>query len=221
MKVPSNVVFRKGNERDIEFLVDGIILAEKSGSEILSYSTIFELPETEIKSLLMEILSEDVTGQELCFSDYTVAEVDGKQAGALCSWVEGEGGQSSTILKGTLIQHFFPSGSVQNAFRKKNLLDQVTIHRTKNLLMLENGWVAEGFRGAGVFKAMFIEKFRMFRELYPHIKICQAQFMKSNPVGIPFYLNLGFRLVQEKTCNDPEILKLIPSNTRVMMELDL
>lgn len=217
----ASVKFRKGEERDIEFLVDGIILAEKSGSEILSYSTIFELPEPKIKELLMQILAEDVTGQELCYSGYTVAEVDGKQAGALCSWVEGEGGQSSSILKGTLLQYFFPAESLQKAMAKKSLLDQVTIHRTHGLLMLENGWVADGFRGAGVFKAMFLEKFRLFREQYPNIKTCQAQFMKSNPVGIPFYLKLGFRKMEEKTCNDPQILNLIPCETRVMMELDL
>src|SRR5689334_18704316 len=100
--------FRKGEEADIPFIIDTIVAAEKSGSDVLSYSTIFEMPEVEVRRIFATILAEDVTGQELCYSDYTVAEVSGQVAGAVAGWIEGQSGQPSSIKKAMLLNYFFP-----------------------------------------------------------------------------------------------------------------
>ena len=74
------LVFRKAEEKDIPFLIETIVAAEKSGTDVFSYSKIFELPELEIRKILADILAEDVTGQELCYSDYLMAEYEEKVA---------------------------------------------------------------------------------------------------------------------------------------------
>ena len=55
------LVFRKAEEKDIPFLIETIIAAEKSGTDVFSYSKIFELPELEIRKILADILAEDAT----------------------------------------------------------------------------------------------------------------------------------------------------------------
>jgi hypothetical protein len=75
---------RRAVATDIPFLVDVIISAERSGTDKLSYSTLFDLPEAHVRRLLAEMLAEDVTGQELCVSGFLIAEVLHECAGAAC-----------------------------------------------------------------------------------------------------------------------------------------
>ena len=51
----NDFIFRHANINDVSFLVDTIIEAEKSGTDILSYTTIFGLSEKEARKYIGEM----------------------------------------------------------------------------------------------------------------------------------------------------------------------
>jgi len=77
------VKIRRANRADIDFIIETIIEAEKSLTDKISYCNIFSLSESELLDILRNILSEDITGQDLCYSEYLIAEVNGVVAGAM------------------------------------------------------------------------------------------------------------------------------------------
>jgi len=215
-----DIIIRRANSNDIDFIIKSIIEAEKSGTEIISYCNIFEIPEEELKANLWNIIEEDVEGQELCISGFLIAEIDGIAVGAVCSWVEGDGNLSSSIIKSTLIHYYFSPESQKKAYIKSNLLDNLNIHRKKNTLQIESVFVNNKYRGLGVSNKI----------INTHINNCknennidkvQIQVMKNNPFAIKAYEKIGFNLKEEKTCSDNEILKILPYNCKIMMEIDL
>ncbi len=209
---------RKANNQDVPFLVEAIIEAEKGGSDKLSYATIFSLTEEAVRSLLTEILAEDVEGQELCVSSFDIAEVDGRVAGAVCSWIEGSAGQSSSLLKATLLNHFIPATNIQAAIAKRNILLEMAIERPPHALILESVYTRSAFRRAGIFSALMREKINAARKTKSAVHTCALTVMKTNESALRAYQKAGFTAVAEKTSHDPRIRELLPSDTRVLME---
>ena len=70
--------YRVATLEDIPFLVKTIVEAEKSGTEVLSYSAIFGLSIGEVEEKLAIILDEEIDDCELSVSSFLVAEKEGK-----------------------------------------------------------------------------------------------------------------------------------------------
>lgn len=68
------IIIRKATLLDIDFLIEAIIAAEKSGTDILSYSTIFDLTERDVQNMLRNVLEKNVTGCELSPCNFLIAE---------------------------------------------------------------------------------------------------------------------------------------------------
>ena len=69
---------RQAGAEDIDFLIEAIIEAEKSGSEMISYCGIFGLSQAELIELMRKMLAEDLEGQQLCISGFAIA--------CVCCW---------------------------------------------------------------------------------------------------------------------------------------
>ena len=221
MEENPGLIIRKAEHSDIPFLVDTIVAAEKSGSDMFSYSTIFEMPETEIRKLLPLILAEDVPGQELCYSSYLIAEVDKKIAGAVGAWVEGEFGQTTSARKAMLLNFFFPKENMMKARQKRKYLDQMHFDCDEGALVQDIGLVLPAYRGQGIYQKLMREQIRIHRELKPDLKVSQLHFLKSNIMAFNIYSRLGYVLMKEKKCVDPIVLKWLPSDTQLFMEKTL
>ncbi len=218
MNKPSDLIIRRAEERDIPFLIEAIVEAEKSGTELFSYSSIFELPEKDVRNLFAKILTEDVQGQELCYSDYLVAEVNGQPAGVVAAWVEHESGQSSSILKGTLLNYFFPGENVEKAIAKKNLLDDLRFEPEVGALIIDICYTAANYRGQGIVSRLINTQFRLHLKRNPSLKLSQIDVLNTNVAAFKVYEKLGYVVKEEKRSNDPLILKLLPSNALLIME---
>ena len=57
------LTIRKADKKDIEFITEGIIHAEMSGSSILPYQTLFELSLEETRTLIQDVMDEEIEGQ--------------------------------------------------------------------------------------------------------------------------------------------------------------
>ena len=98
---------RNATVDDIPFLIDTIIEAEKSGTNVLSYNTIFGLSETEVRIYIMKMLVEEVDDCELSISSFKVVFDNEIPIGAISAWIEGYNGIPSVILKGNLLNYVF------------------------------------------------------------------------------------------------------------------
>ena len=110
-----NLNLRPATINDAPFLAQTIIEAEKSGTDKLSYSTIFGFSEKMTYKYLIDIFEEDIKGCELSVSSFTIAESNGEVAAALSSWVEGAEGIPSAQIKGNLLNYIFPSMCIERA----------------------------------------------------------------------------------------------------------
>jgi ribosomal protein S18 acetylase RimI-like enzyme len=210
---------RKATEKDIPFLITTILEAEKSGTDKLSYSNIFSISEERFRTLLAQMLEEDIEGQELCVSGFRIAEnEEGVFMGAVCAWVEGLDGMPSKILKANVLLHFMDKVSLESAIEKTAIIETLNFERESGALQIESVYTDNNFRGKGVSGKLILKHIEEAAQKNPGLNKVQILVAKTNASALKAYEKLGFKVVQEKSCNDPKIIEWLPSNTRVMME---
>ncbi len=214
-------IIRKATEADKDFLITSIIEAEKSGGNVISYCAIFDITEDELRSALRNILDEDMIGQELNISGFLVAEVDGERAAALNTWVENEGGMSSTMIKSNLLMYFIDRQKILNAGPAMALMNEINIHRDDNALQIECVYTAPKYRGLGLSSKLIGEHIRRKQEAAIQFDKVQVILLKNNEAAQKAYSKAGFSLVSEKRCADPAILKMLPCDTKILMEKEI
>lgn len=211
------IEIKKATENDISFLVETIVAAEKSGTSVFSYATLFEMDENKVKDILSEILSEDIVGQELCVSDFLIASVDGVPAGAICGWIEGAEGPS-TILKSNVLMFGFGKEHFGKVLSKAPLMEPLTITREEGCLQLESIYVSEKFRGKGIVNALIAAHLSNHKQQTPEVLKAQIILAKDNDSALKAYEKAGFKVVLEKFQPNAEILKYLPTQHKILME---
>ena len=81
-------LIRKAEIKDIQFLTEVVIAAEKSNSDKLSYSTLFNLAEKKVKELIRAMFEEEIDGCDFSLSSFCVAEYNGEAIGGFGGWIE-------------------------------------------------------------------------------------------------------------------------------------
>jgi ribosomal protein S18 acetylase RimI-like enzyme len=211
---------RRATEGDVPFLVEAICEAEKSGTEILSYSRIFDLPEDDVRALLRKALVEDLVGQELCISGFLVVEMAGAAVAACCAWVEGVDGIPSAILKANLLVHFLKPERLRAAERHFKKLDGLTLPREVGAIQIESVYVKERARGRGLAGRLIA---RHFEEHRPSATAKKAQVIlaATNRSARIAYENLGFFVALERASDDEALRTLVPATRKILMETPL
>jgi len=213
-----STVIRRATEADKDFLITSIIEAEKSGSDVISYCAIFSITEPELRELLGNILDEDIEGQELCIPNFLIAEVNGEKAAAISGWVKQDMGMAGTMLKGNLYMYFLGQEKMISAAPSLTLMNEVNIDRENDTLQLECVYTNPAFRGRGLSRQLIDEHIRLQQaEGIPFSKV-QIQLLKNNESAIKAYQKGGFSIVMEKKAADTAILKLLPCDTKILME---
>jgi len=215
------IELRRATEADADFIVKAIIEAEKSGTDKLSYATVFGLNEAKVEEILKNAVLEDIPGNELCISGFIIAFIDGIPSGAVCSWIEGADDMPSAILKANILYHFLGTEVLERAAVNSKLIDQLTIPRETGAMQIESVYVSNKFRGLGISNKLILEHIKDTSQIGPEITKVQIQLAGTNESALRSYLKLGFKTTVTKTCDDAKILDLLPSDTRIMMELSV
>ncbi len=211
-------IIRKATLDDIPFLSEAIIAAEKGASNNLSFSTLFNLPESKVRELLISILEEEVDGCEFSVNNYSIAEFEGKPVGSSCGWIEGFKEEPSHVLKSNLISYTFPKESLQSLISKSGLIKGIVIAREEMAMQLEYGYIVPEHRGRKIIESLIDDLTRSCLSIYPELKKVQVQYFKNNIRVIKLFNLLGYEVAKEVVVDDDEILKYIPCNTKVLME---
>jgi ribosomal protein S18 acetylase RimI-like enzyme len=216
-----SIVIRKATNADKEFIITSIIEAEKSGSNVVSYCQIFSIDETTFRSILNNILDEDMEGQELCLSGFLIAEADGIKAAAISAWIEQETGMASGVIKSNLLMYFIDREMLVNAVPSIALMNNVSINRDEKALQIECVYTSPEYRGMGLVKQLINEHINQKQKAGALFDKVQIILLKNNTNAIKSYQKAGFTIVKEKTCSDQSILQILPCDTKILMERHL
>lgn len=214
----NNVEIRRAEKKDIDFIIETIIEAEKSFTNVISYCTIFSLTEEEVVDLFRKFLNENIPGQEFCYSDYLVA-VDGEEyLGACASWVEGTEGFSSSVIKADLLLEFLSYEKMAESKHLFEHLQKINIEREINSLQIVNAYVRPQHRGKGIISRLINEHIKIQKAAYPFIKKAQLRPTGVNEAAYKAYNKMGFEFVREQKIEEDFILNYLPAKSKILME---
>lgn len=148
------IKIRRATLNDVDFLVDTIVAAEKSGTDNFGLAKLFELSEGEMRTYIKAMLEEEVDGCEFSVSSFLVAEHQGRVVSAFAGWVEGqnEDGMSSALLKSNLIGYCLPMENVMKSQSKSDIVRPLQIEREEGTYQLEYSYTMPEYRGKGIMK---------------------------------------------------------------------
>lgn len=207
---------RQAINSDIEFIIEGIIASEKSGTSLLAYCNIFEIKETEFAQILRNILLEEIEEQEWFIPNFFIGEIDGIAVSCLSSWIEDAKGLSSSMKKAQALAYFLgDKWAMANV--KTSLTNKVQIPRLKNAIQLENIYTSADFRGRGL--APMLIQFAIDTNLKNSVGVntAEIQLMSNNTAALFSYTKCGFLRRTETQVYDQEILNLLPGNGKVSL----
>ena len=213
--------YRPATLDDIPFLADTIIEAEKSGTDILSYTTIFGLSEEEALTHVKAMLEEEIDGCELSVSSFLVAESGGKVVAALSSWVEGSEGLSSAELKGNLLSYVLPRESILKAASVNHIVRKIHMDYQMGTIQKGAGYVVKEFRNRKLFGILTEKMIEYLRQSHPEVWEVYTQVFGCNTAAIRANEKIGFSIVDTIETDDPEILRLLPSNQKHLLKKEL
>lgn len=211
----NNLHFRKATLTDIDFLCEAIINAEKSGTDILPLCRIFEITETELITLLQNILASETEGCEMSLSSFLIAEIDGKKAAAAAGWMEGENEMHlpSSLIKANLLNYFLPKACISAGAKNSALIADALIERTAGAFQIEYVYVHPDFRGMGLAARLLKEH---LNGLKTGLK-AEVQVFGNNHQAIRSYEKAGFRIEKVSESKHPAASAFLPGTSKILM----
>lgn len=214
-----NIIIRRATAKDIDFLTEAIIAAEKSGSQMpVSYSGIFSLSEEETNDLLRSALEEEIEGQELCPLHFLIAEINEKPAATCASWIEAVDGVSSGQVKANILFHLLGKEKWDQAAERLKAVAETNIERERGAVQVESVYTKPEYRGKGLTARIIEKHLEQHKKEHPSLKKAQVILLKNNTSAASAYHRAGFELSAEKTGAHPLIPTLLPCSSKIMME---
>jgi len=216
----SEYIIRNAKPEDAAFLADTVISAEKSGSEKLSYCTLFNLTAAQAKHNITCMFEEEIDGCEFSISSFLVVEFEGKPVAAFGGWIEtmNEDETPSKLLKSNLISYTFGREALEFLKTKAAVINALVTERNPMALQLEYLYVDAGHRGKNL-SALLIETLeKRALAAYPGLKKVQVQVYSNNIPAINIYKKAGFEIVSTSKSNHPEVLEFLPWNEKHVMQ---
>lgn len=210
---------RKATLQDAEFIAEVIIGAEKSNSKNLGLATLFDLQESDVKDLIVEMLEEEIDGCEFSVNSFLLIEYFEKPVAAVGGWVESlDEGIPSKVLKSNLVSFTFPKESIKYLHNHADIISDIQIEREKFSLQIEYVFVDKNHRGKRLAEKLINAHIAEAQAIYPELNKVQVQVFKNNSAAIKLYERIGFKTSKVYTSNNDEILEFLPFNQKLLME---
>ncbi len=215
----SEYVIRKATLKDVPFLAEVIVAAEKGNTGNMSYSTLFSLSEAKVFEMIVAMLEEEIDGCEFSLSSYLVTEFGGQPVAALGGWIEGfNDNPSSKILKSNLISFTFPKESIQRLISNSNMISDILIDRESLTLQLEYGYILKEHRGKKLLEPLIQQHVENALAVYPALKKVQFQCFKNTTQVIHLFGKLGYYIAKEVQARNEEVANFLPDRVKLLME---
>lgn len=214
----SEFIIRSATIKDIDFLVDTIVAAEKSGTDNFGLAKLFELSEDNMRHYLAAMLEEEIDGCELSVSSFIVADCGGKAVAAFAGWIEGQNEDDlpSSILKSNLIGYVLPKENMLKSQTKSEIVKPLQIEREIGTYQLEYSYTDPNHRGKDLMGRIIEEHFN--RAMESKVNKIQVHVFADNAPAIRTYEKKGFVIKREFVSNHPLTAQYFPSNKELLME---
>lgn len=216
-----SIVIREATRRDVDFLVETIVESEKSGTDKLSYSTLFGLSEEEARIYIADMLLEEIDGCELSISSFLIAEINGQYAAAVAAWIEGVDNTSSNFLKRNLINYTLPKNCFEKAADASQVVRDLYIEADCNTIQIGMAYVSRCFRGLKLPGRLIEEQIKRWVSVTNNLSQVYLQVFADNQAAIHVYQNAGFEIVHENSSLHANALHYFPSNRKILMRKKL
>lgn len=215
----TNYKIKKATIKDVNFLTDVIIGAEKSMTENLGLATLFELSEKDLKKLIISMLEEEIDGCEFSISSFFVAYFKEKPVAALGGWLECyHDDLPSSLLKSNLIGATFPKENLKKVKSNIEIIEDIQIERERNAYQLEYSFVDIEHRGKRLTQKLMSTHLDYARQLNPNIKKAQLHVFENNKIIIKVHQRSGFHIAKRYVSNNKDIFNYLPYNVKLLME---
>ena len=219
MNIPEIITIRQAKQSDIDFIIEGIIEAEKGGKEIIPTQIIFNLTFDELCLHYKDFLLEDIEDCEFSLKSYIICDVNGIKAGTISSWIEGLSGFGSNLIKMNCWIAALPRNHTQTILKNIELANKYSIPRKKDYLQLEYLYVKEDFRKRGLHKRMIASCIERAM-VYKNLKGCQAIPFKETILSYNFFVNRKFKEFNNLEIKDDAFGNIFEHRNRVSMEIE-
>jgi ribosomal protein S18 acetylase RimI-like enzyme len=217
----SDFTFRDAQLSDIPFLVNTIIEAEKSGTDILTYNTIFGITEAETRQYLADIFAQEVDGCELSLSSFLLAEADSKVVAAVAAWIEGSEGIPSAILKGNLLKFSLPKEVFERAIALNSMINELHIEYIPNTIQIGVVYVEKDFRGQKLADLLISKQIEKLLQRSTKPAGVYVQVFGNNISAIKAYSRANFIEILIKESKHERIMDYMPYKSKILMRRDL
>ena len=216
----SEYIYREATIKDIPFLVEVVIEAEKSGSDIIGLSKIFGIDELDLRKYLTQIFEEEIDGCEFSVSSFFVAEYESLPVAALGGWIEGENedGLPSSILKSNLLSYILPREIFSQLHKTSEIIKDIQREREPHTHQIEYGYVKPGHYGKDLYGNLIDKLLEKAKSQNKLVKKSYAQTFEKNIFPIKLLKKSGYKIVKRFESKHPEILNYLPYNVLLLLE---
>lgn len=216
-------VLRNAGIDDIDFIVDVIIEAEKSGSNNCGLATLYNLTIDELKLYLKEILAEEISGCEFSIDGFLIIEYENEPVAAFGGWWEGhnEDHLPSAIIKSNLLGFYLPKTSLSYARSKMDIVRPLQIEREPDTYQFEYSHVRQDHLGHCLIQWLLEEQENRARRMSSEIKKIQAHVFEHNKAIMLIFKMMGFKMTKRVVSDNPDTKIYFPDNVLLLMEKEL
>ncbi|WP_294961036.1 acyl-CoA acyltransferase [Sulfurimonas sp.] len=184
-----NIKIRKALNTDAEFLAKMILQSSRADKKIGIFDLIFESKEDDATLKNIEKLTTTVGKNQCHYSNFLIAEIDGKSVGSLCSY------EPRIATRETFLNSLKEIGSDSHTEEFFEILDTCNFGLNKSTLIFDFMEELEGHMNVGVLKAL-MQKSLLTARLKGY-RIAQAMVEIGSLETLLYYKKLGFKEVRQ------------------------
>ena len=186
-----SIKIRKATSGDAPFLAQMILQSSRAGKKAGLFDLLLSSSAEDILTKL-EQLTQTTAKNQCHYSNFLIAEMDGKSVGTLCSY------EPRIATKGTFIDALNEIGCCDDTDEKLEVLNECDFNLNTRTLMFDYMEELEGFIDVGVLKAL-MQKSLLTARLKGY-RIAQSIVEIGSLEALLYYKKLGFKEVQTKEC---------------------
>jgi hypothetical protein len=186
-----NIKIKQAKAEDSSFLAEMILQSSRAGKKDGFFDLLFDTNDNEVILAGLEKLTQTESKSHCHFSNFLIAEMDGKSVGTLCSYEPRIATQEAFIKALAEIGH-------KDENEALDVMYSCTFDLNKRTLMFDFMEELAGFIDVGVLKAL-MQKSLLTARLKGYT-IAQTMIEIGSLENELFYKKLGFRVVEQKEC---------------------
>ncbi len=186
------IKIRKATVNDAHFLAQMILQSSRAGKKDGMFDLVFKTNDDKEIIENLEKLTQTAAKSQCHYSNFLVAEIDGKSVGTLCSY------EPRIATKEVLIDAFKELGFTEDVKKSLEVFYSCEFSLNKRTLMFDYMEELEGFIDVGVLKELMRKSLLTAR--LKGYRIAQAIIEIGSLESELFYKKLGFVKVDEREC---------------------